>query len=243
MSNRVLAWFSCGAASAVAAYIAKQKYGDSCHVIYCDTMATEHPDNARFFAEVQRWLGAPIQRIASDTYNDVDEVFERTRYMAGVKGARCTAEMKKIPRKQFQRIDDIHVFGFTADESDRIDRFEANSPELHLDWVLRAEGITKEECYKILNRAGIELPVMYRLGYKNNNCIGCVKATSAKYWNMIRRDFPEVFDKRARQSRELGARLTRHEGRRIYLDELPPDYMPAEEELEDISCGPDCGIN
>ncbi len=37
---------------------------------------------------------------------------------------------------------------------------------------------------------------MYDLGYPNNNCIGCVKGGMG-YWNKIRKDFPEVFQKRA----------------------------------------------
>lgn len=235
-------WFSCGAASAVAAKLAVDKYGDDCEVVYCDTMSTEHEDNARFFADVGAWLGRDITRIKSSKYDSVDEVFADTRYMAGIYGARCTAEMKKLPRYEYQRPDDVHVFGFTHDESDRIERFEVNNPELFTEWVLRDKGITKEDCYAILEDAGIALPALYALGYKNNNCLGCVKATSARYWNMVRRDFPTVFERRARQSRELGVRLTRYKGERIFLDELPEDYMPAEP-LEDISCGPDCGAS
>jgi PP-loop superfamily ATP-utilizing enzyme len=41
--KRVLVWFSCGAASAVAAKLAVEKYGDQCEVLYCDTLAYEHP--------------------------------------------------------------------------------------------------------------------------------------------------------------------------------------------------------
>lgn len=238
--TRVLAWFSCGAASAVAAKLAVDKYGTDVRVIYCDTMATEHSDNARFFINIERWLDVDILKISSRRFATVDEVFEQTRYMAGIQGARCTTEMKKIPRFNFQHADDIHVFGMTADEIHRIDRLESSNPELHLDWVLRDQGITKADTYKILRDAGIDLPIMYTLGYKNNNCLGCVKATSALYWNMIRRDFPEVFERRAIQSRELGVRLTRVKGGRVFLDELPQDYLPAEP-LEDISCGPDCG--
>ena len=55
---------------------------------------------------------------------------------------------------------------------------------------------------------------------------------------MIRRDFPEVFQRRCEQSRELNVRLTRFKGERIFLDELPEDYMAGG--LENISCGPDC---
>jgi len=79
---------------------------------------------------------------------------------------------------------------------------------------------------------------MYKLGYNNNNCKGCVKATSPSYWNKIRKDFPDVFASRAEQSRRLKCKLTRVKGKRIYLDELSPD---CEEVIkEDLSCGPQC---
>lgn len=234
---RTIAWFSCGAASACAAKLALDRY-DNVEVVYCDTMASEHPDNQRFFDDVQEWLGVEIQRIASNDYATVDDVFDRTRYMAGIHGARCTVEMKKMPRFAYQRPDDLHVFGLTADEPERIAKFEQNNHDLRLAWVLQDANMTKARCLEMVDRAGIELPAMYRLGYRNNNCIGCVKATSAAYWNQIRRDFPEVFQRRAEQSRTLDVRLTRVEGERVFLDELPEDYLSGG--MENISCGPDC---
>jgi 3'-phosphoadenosine 5'-phosphosulfate sulfotransferase (PAPS reductase)/FAD synthetase len=236
---RHVAWFSCGAASAAASKIAVERWPDTV-VVYCDTSRDEHPDNARFFADVERWLGTRIVRLSSK-YASVEDVFEQTRYMSGIAGARCTVEMKMVPRFRFQRADDIHVFGFTADEGKRLRDFEQNNPELAVAWVLRDAGITKRECYSMLSAAGIELPAMYRLGYKNNNCIGCVKATSPAYWAKVRHDFPEVFARRASQSRELGVRLARVNGKRIFLDELPADDRFAQYQLEDISCGPECG--
>lgn len=239
-SMRVLAWFSCGAASAAAAYLAIQKYGDACVVLYCDTMKAEHPDNTRFFSDVEQWLGRTIVKLKSERFDSIDKVFSQTRYMAGIKGARCTVEMKKIPRFLYQKVDDIHVFGFTADEIARVERFHQNNPELSTDFCLVKRRWRKSDCLALLEEVEIAAPVMYALGYRNNNCLGCVKATSARYWQMIRRDFPAVFERRARQSRELGVRLTRLRGERIFLDELPADYLPAEP-LENISCGPDCG--
>lgn len=239
---RVLAWFSCGVASAVAAKLAVEKYTDRCLVVNCDTLASEHPDNRRFFDDVQRWIGKPITQIRSDKYRTIDDVFERTRYMAGVQGARCTAEMKKIPRLRFADPDDVHVFGFTSEEGSRIQRFEANNPELLCEWPLRDRGWTKSRCIHEISRAGIKIPAMYLMGYRNNNCLGCVKATSANYWNRIRRDFPQVFERRARQSRELGVKLTRYKGKRVFLDELPEEYLYVDEGTEVVSCGPDCGI-
>jgi hypothetical protein len=235
--SRRLVWFSCGAASAVAAKFAVQMYGDGCEVVYCDTMSTEHPDNARFFADVERWIGRKITVIRSDRYKDIDDVFERTRYMAGVKGARCTSELKKLPREAFQFASDIHVFGYTADEQKRADDFEKRNPSLFVEWILIDIPTTKEDCLRILSEVGIRLPEMYGLGFDHNNCLGCVKATSPTYWNMVRQHFPEVFKRRCEQSRAIGVKLVRIHNVRRYLDELPPDATGPK---EDIECGPVC---
>lgn len=230
-------WFSCGSASAVAAKLAVEAYGDACEVVYCDTMATEHEDNARFFADVQRWIGKPITVIRSAKYATVDEVFERRRYMSGVAGAICTTEMKKFPREAWQRPDDVHIFGYTYDEQSRAEGFEENNPSLSVEWILIDHFVTKAECLRRLKAAGIALPTMYALGFEHNNCLGCVKATSPGYWNRTRRHFPEVFDRRAAQSRALGVRLVRLNDVRIQLDDLPADADGPDDEIE---CGPMC---
>jgi hypothetical protein len=237
--SRVVAWFSCGAASACASKLTLDKYPEA-EVVYCNTIANEHPDNHRFMYEVEQWLGKAVTVVSSKRYANVEEVFAARRYMSGIAGAPCTVELKKIPRFDFQQADDVHVFGFTKDEEKRIARFEMNNPELNLEWVLRNAGVTKENCFQMLRDAGIELPIMYQLGYKNNNCIGCVKASGVKYWAKIRKDFPETFKRRCEQSREIGAKLVKHKGERIFLDELPEgDFKRGK--LEDISCGPECG--
>jgi hypothetical protein len=191
-------------------------------------------------ADVEKWLGVEVTCIKSKDYGTIDDVFEKTRYMAGVAGARCTVEMKKRPRYDFQRADDIHVFGLTAEETDRIDRLVGNNPELSYDWILRDRGVTKRETLYRIEKAGIELPAMYRLGFKNNNCIGCVKATSISYWRRIRECFPEVFARRAKQSRDLDVRLVRLDGVRIFLDEIPHDELSFAAITENVSCGPEC---
>lgn len=233
--GRRICWFSCGAASAVAAKIALES--GPCEVIYCDTSKSEHSDNARFLADVERWLGLKVIVIAS-RFSTVDQVFEEMRYMSGKDGARCTTEMKKKPRFSYQQPEDVHIFGYTADEGKRIRLFENNNPELLTEWPLVERGLTKADTLRIIIEAGIELPAMYQLGYKNNNCLGCVKAQSPKYWNMIRRDFPDVFQRRCEQSRALGVRLVTLHGERIFLADLPNDT--SEEIAEDLSCGPQC---
>jgi hypothetical protein len=231
---RRVAWFSCGAASAVAAKLAVEAYGSGCEVVYCDTMATEHHDNQRFFDDVQRWIGVPITVIRSERYATVDQVFEKRRYMSGVAGAICTVEMKKVPREMFQRPDDVHVFGYTYDEQKRAADFEERNPSLTVEWILIDQHVTKAEC---LRRLPFPAPAMYALGFEHNNCLGCVKATSPGYWNRTRRLFPEVFARRARQSREIGARLVRVAGERVFLDGLGANEDAPDDAIE---CGPAC---
>jgi len=237
--SRVLAWFSCGAASAVAAKLSVEQHGAI--VVCCDTRPSEHEDNYRFSADVERWIGQPIVYIRNDDYETVDDVFERERFMASPQGARCTTELKKRPRQSYANPDDVHVLGFTADEAKRIRELESRNPDMRLWWVLQDAGLTKQDCLTMVRQAGIELPAMYQLGFNNNNCPGCVKASSPWYWDMIRTHFPEVFKRRCEQSRAIGCKLVeiRHH-ERIFLDELPPG--PFVKRSENLSCGPECGI-
>ena len=110
-------------------------------------------------------------------------------------------------------------------------------PEHNHTFPLIERGLTKEDCHGILRKLGIKRPKMYDLGYRNNNCIGCVKGGMG-YWNKIRQDFTEVFNKRAKQEREIGHTCING----IYLDELEPDRGRFEDEiLED--CNIICQIN
>jgi hypothetical protein len=243
---RRVVWFSCGAASAAAAKLAVEAYGSAVEVVYCNTLVAEHPDNARFLSDVERWLERHITILRSTKYRSPDEVFDATRYMSGPHGARCTVELKKIPREVWQRPDDTHLFGYTLEEQDRADNFEANNPALAVEWILIDRHVRKADCLRMLREAGIELPAMYALGFEHNNCLGCVKASSPRYWNQIRRHFPEVFARRAQQSRLLGVKLVRLGEERVdgkrkvircFLDELAHDTDGPSEQIE---CGPVC---
>lgn len=236
--SRVLVWFSCGAASAAAGKLALDEHGDRVVFAYCDT-GSEHEDNARFLADCERWYRRPILKLKSPDYTDTWAVFEKTRYLAGVRGARCTVELKKRVRFAFEEPGDLQVFGFDVTETHRADRFREQNPDVLISTPLIDRGLTKADCFAVLNLAGIKLPTMYRLGYRNNNCIGCVKG-QAGYWNKIRRDFPEVFTRMAKVEREIGAALCKTEvggkRQRIFLDELDPEagrYEP----IPDMSCG------
>tara|TARA_R110002096_G_scaffold69846_1_gene167592 strand:+ start:214 stop:954 length:741 start_codon:yes stop_codon:yes gene_type:complete len=220
----IAVWFSCGAASAVAAKKTIEKYGETHKVIIVNNpVINEHMDNIRFLKDCEKWFGQKVIRAINDKYPncDIREVFEKRKYISGVAGAPCTTELKKEARYQFEKKNKIdwHVLGFTSDEAKRSDRFMKHERE-NLIPILINQNISKGRCFEILEEASIKLPEIYKMGFPNANCIGCVKSQSPTYWNLVRDKFPEVFEERAEQSRRIGAKLVRLKGERIFLDQL-----------------------
>lgn len=230
--ERIICWFSCGATSAVACKLAIVSNAEKLpiRICYCDTRS-EHPDNYRFIQECEEWFGKKIELLTNPKYKDVDDVIEKGRYLNGVNGAKCTQQLKIAVRLKMQRPEtDFHVYGFDAGEVDRAMDFRSHYPNIRLVVPLIDRGLSKPDCLSMLREAGIKLPKMYELGYRNNNCIGCVKGGKG-YWNKIRKDFPEVFARRAKQEREIGASMING----CFLDELPPNAGRYSSE-PDISC-------
>lgn len=224
--TRTLIWFSTGAASFAAAQITLRDTPDAL-LVRCETN-NEDPDNYRFEADAMRRLNRSVTLLKSDEYASVWDVWQRRRFIAGPHGATCTGEMKIAPRVAFQRPDDVHVFGYTNDSADRT-RF-ANLKENFFEMTLRAPlidaGVTKAGAMAMVERAGLELPRSYAMGFPNANCLGtgCGKATSPNYWSLYRNHFPEQFARTAAYSRSINARLTRINNERIFLDEIPDDW-------------------
>lgn len=244
IKETIAVWFSCGAASAVAAKLTLQQYGAVCNVrVLNNPVLEEDRDNVRFLHDVEIWLGVEIETVINHKYPSCSavDVWDKRSYMSGNEGAPCTLELKKIARQQFEMDNDIdwHVLGFTAGEESRFCNFQERERRNTLPVLIEA-GLTKEDCYAYLMSAGIRPPISYERGYPNANCKGCVKATSPTYWNHVRKMDPDVFAKRAEQSRRIGAKLVRYKGKRIYLDELPTDAVGRPMKNLDFECGIFC---
>ena len=111
--------------------------------------------------------------------------------------------------------------------------------------LIAMANICKADCLHFpttLQDAGLELPRIYKQGYPNANCIGCVKATSVTYWNHVRKMHPDVFKERNKQSKSIGCKLVRYKGKRIFLDELPPDAVGKPLKNLDFECGIFCDM-
>lgn len=243
--KKIAVWFSCGAASAVAAKKTIERYRKTHEIMVLNTMVDEEgPDNRRFLKDVENWIGQKIVdcRNSKLNHSSAARIWIERRYMAGINGAPCTVELKKKARYEYQDKNhvDWHVLGFTADEQDRHENFVLSELPNVIP-VLIEEGITKNDCYRIIQEAGILLPEKYRQGYNNANCTGCPKATSPTYWNHVRKVDPDVFRERAEFSREVGARLVRVKGKRIFLDELDPAAKGRPmKSLPAVDCGVFC---
>lgn len=222
-----VAWISGGVSSFIAAYLAQPE-----RAIYIQ-VANQHPDTLRFLADCQRHLNCQLEIIGCNKFcQNVDNVIKQTRYINGVAGARCTLELKKRVRQEWERTNATetltYVWGYDLNEKHRAERTKAAS-EFGAEFPLIERNFRKEQCHALLEQLGIKRPIMYALGYANNNCIGCVKGGKG-YWNKIRQDFPDVFTKRAQLEREIGHSCING----CYLDELDPaagnmnsEVMPA----------------
>lgn len=163
VDGRIVASFSCGAASACATKIAIDRYGDRVHVINA-FIANEDADNRRFLADCEAWFGRPVVVLRDTKYGaSAPEVWRRSRFIVNRSGAKCSKVLKRNVLNTFAEAGDVSVLGYTADPRDaaRFDRYlDAHSGERA--WAPLIEvGLTKRDCLEMVARAGIQLPRMY----------------------------------------------------------------------------------
>ena len=202
--------------SFVACYLAK----DIDRIIYTH-VTNQHEDSLRFLEDCERLLGREIEVIQSEEYESVDDVILKARYINGPMGAACTRLLKRDVRRKWEIEHPgrhTYVWGYDVSEKHRAARTAMAMPEYDHEFPLIENNLTKEECHGMAYNLGLKRPFMYDLGYPNNNCIGCVKGGMG-YWNKIRKDFPEVFKRRAEEERIIEHSCIKG----VFLDELEPD--------------------
>lgn len=226
-------WFSAGVSSFIAGYLVR----DSVDEFIYTHIDNQHPDTLRFVKDCENVLGRPVT-ILQSPYKTVDNVIETFRFVNSRHGAKCTEILKKRVRKEWEygKKDLTYVWGFDYNERHRAEGTLQAMPKQKHIFPLIDRMLTKEEAHGMLAQLKIKRPAMYDLGYRNNNCIGCVKGGMG-YWNKIRVDFPEVFALRAGQEREIGHTCING----VYLDELDPEAGRIEDEISE-ECSLICQI-
>lgn len=209
-----VSWISAGVSSFIAGWLERDIIDE---YIYID-VDDQHPDSMRFVKECEKALGKEIKILKSE-YGCVENAIRGAGMIKLPSGyAPCTNWLKKRVRKQWEHEQTEHItyfWGFDADEKHRAERLQEGMQEFEHRFPMIERNLSKLEVHGILDRLGIKRPKMYDLGYNNNNCIGCIKGGMG-YWNAIRKDFPDVFKKRAELERIIGHSILKE----CYLDEL-----------------------
>lgn len=208
--SKVIAWWSGGVTSAVACAIALDLY-DDVEVVMIDTK-NEDEDTYRFKKDCEYWYCQDIKVISAigDKYESIQDVWESYASLNVAHGAICSTELKRAVRQAYQKTVDFkyQVFGFEFDkkEFNQAKSMALNYPESKPIFPLLMKGYDKEKCIQILGENGIEIPRSYRMGFRNNNCLktGCVQG-GIGYWQKMKKDFPEKFDKMAEMEHKLTA--------------------------------------
>ncbi|SET56107.1 Phosphoadenosine phosphosulfate reductase family protein [Natronincola peptidivorans] len=230
----IVSWFSAGVSSFISAYLEKDNLDKMLYIHIND----QHEDSIRFLKDCEKALGFEI-KILQSRYKSVREVIQQFRYINGAYGAKCTEILKKRVRKEWEhdKKDLTYIWGYDVGERHRAERLLETMPQFQHKFPLIERNLTKEDCHGMLRELGIKRPIMYDLGYRNNNCIGCVKGGMG-YWNNIRKDFSEVFEERAKQERVIGHSCIKG----IFLDELDPYRGKLEDEVME-ECSILCQLN
>lgn len=206
MRRRIIGWWSGGVTSAVACRLCLDLFDpEEVEIIGIDTH-NEDEDTYRFKTDCEAWYGKHITFITNPRFNSIEEVWLKYRTLNVANGAVCSSQLKTMVRRQWQQDNDYtsQAFGFDIDECRRARAMAANHPDAKPIFPLLMYGLSKKECIKIVESAGLEIPRMYRLGFHNNNCFrtGCVQG-GIGYWQKICREYPDKFDRMAAMEHRL----------------------------------------
>lgn len=230
-----VSWFSAGVSSFIACYLMRDKVDK---IIYTH-IENQHPDTLRFIHDCEQVLQKPVEILQSDYFRTVEDVIETTGFINAGYGAPCTKLLKMQVRKKWENENKgrhTYIWGFDMNEKRRADNLiESMSQHDHL-FPLIEYGLTKQNVHALCEKLGVKRPIMYDLGYPNNNCIGCVRGGMG-YWNKIRVDFPDVFERRAKLERKICHTCIKG----VYLDELDPNRGNLLKEIFP-ACGIGCEI-
>lgn len=204
--NPIICWFSGGVTSAVSCKLAIDIFGlDKCVVVMIDTH-NEDDDSYRFMRDCSNWYGTTIHQISNKNYASIEEIWDKFLSLNVANGAICSAEAKRAVRIEYQKTHPYfaQVFGFDIHESRRAEAMKLNYPDSKPIFPLLMFGYSKKDCINIIGDAGIVVPNSYRYGYLNNNCFKtmCVQG-GIGYWQKVKIDFPDKYEKMAQKEHEL----------------------------------------
>lgn len=201
-----IAWWSGGVASAVTCYLMLKWFGSpNVRLVFIDTK-NEDEDTYRFKKDCELWWNTQIETITSNDYDSIEDVWEKFETLNTATGAICSSELKREVRQAFQKRNEFcfQSHGYDVTEIDRAKMMAKNYSSSRPVFPLIYSLMSKEDCFKVLEKYKIEPPRTYRLGFRNNNCFqtGCVQG-GIGYWQKMRDEFPDKFEAMAAREHRL----------------------------------------
>ncbi|WP_034965678.1 phosphoadenosine phosphosulfate reductase family protein [Chryseobacterium sp. FH1] len=195
MKEDIICWWSGGVTSAVAVWLAIQIFGiERCRIIFIDTF-NEHKDTYRFKDDCERWYGKEIETITAIgiEFQKIQDVWMRFKNLQTATGANCSTYLKRRVREKWEKENPNYthqVFGFDISEASRAISMKLNNPHTKPIFPLLFNALTKKKCIEELQFNFIPIPIMYFLGFHNNNCFGtgCVQG-GIGYWQKMFKEF------------------------------------------------------
>jgi len=209
----VIATVSGGKASAYCAWWALREFHKSDVILYFNDTKWEHPDLYRFLDDLQCFLDHEI--VFDSDGRTPEQLFYDSHALANDRMPFCSRILKAERLQKFYKDGDTLVFGIGMDEPKRAYRLvqvyqkiaaKKNKWPARVTFPLIEEHITNDCINEFIAWTGIEIPLLYRLGFKHNNCSGgCVRA-GKKHWKVLYERLPDVYTERERVEEEFRER-------------------------------------
>lgn len=207
--NRVIVGISGGKSSAWCGWWALRHFPKERVILYFNDTKWEHPDTYRFIKELSAYLNHPITEDSDG--RSVEEVFYDNHALADNRMPFCSRILKSERLQRYYKNGDVLIFGIGIDEQHRAKRIITQYKRIgdrKKKWAtvrfpLIETNTTSTDVDNWLRNTGIEPPLLYKLGFKHNNCSGgCVRA-GKKQWKHLYETLPEVYLDRERVEREM----------------------------------------
>ncbi len=196
--------YSGGLASFFEAKLTIEKYGkDNVELVFCDTKS-EDEDLYRFLDDTEKYLGMKITKLVEGRTNWECAFDDNFLYNSRI--ANCTINLKmKMFNKYIKPIDDDKVVVHIGFDYTELHRFEKSKKhyKCKIESLIKDTELTKANMRDELELLGIELPLLYRLGFAHNNCGGfCFKA-GIGHFKQLYLKLPDRYDYHMNKEQEL----------------------------------------
>lgn len=205
----IIVTLSGGKASACCADWAFKNYPKEEIILYFNDTHWEHPDLYRFLNDLEKYF---CHKITYDSDGRTPEkLFYDQHALANNRMPFCSRILKAERLQKFYKDGDTLIFGIGSEEIHRATRlvgvYQIIAAKTHknskLLFPLIHENITKKDINDFLITAGIEEPILYKMGFSHNNCSGgCVRA-GKKHWKLLWEKLPMVYLERERVEVEV----------------------------------------